>query len=281
MRNAFLTTTLITLLVPGVSGAGTDAAVTADEARFVAVMQQMDAASKRLAATEGSLLERQGEIGGAVGRLLAAEAGISADLVVGREAEFGRALANLVRTFQMQSTYAHRANDALAKRDLEWLQYLKDKNLIEDAVRHDIAIKTPLFLRRAEWISRTGDLGMALDSITDATCFRDMVVADGFERTGLQISYLSPYKEVLDAGRKRGMFTLTEQEIHERFTTPTLQGYGKVLGVEVEVSPWNADRRITVRIVSAATGQSAAPATTANGPGESAAPYRGTSLSTL
>ena len=63
-------------------------------------------------------------------------------------------------------------------------------------------------------------------------CFRDMVVADGFTKTALQISYVSPYAEVLAAGTQRGMFTITEQQIHEQFTIPTLQGYGRGVGCE-------------------------------------------------
>jgi hypothetical protein len=225
------------------------AAPDADEARLIAVMEKMDAASVELVALENTLLANQTEIGAAVGAVLASEAGVSGDLVVGREAEFGRAVTNLVRTFQIESSYAHRANDALVKRDLEWLEYLHTKGLIEDAVRHDIALKSPLFLRRAEWIKKTGNYSLALDSMTDASCFRDMVVVDGFQKTSMQLTYTSPYKEVLDAGTKRGMFTITEQEIHEQFTVPTLIGYGKVLGVDVDVSPWNEERLITISIV--------------------------------
>lgn len=247
--DARIVLTLIVGLVASNVTAVATAAPEADEARLIAVMEKMDAASVRLVALENALLSNQAEIGAAVGAVLASQAGVSGDLVVGREAEFGRAITNLVRTFQLQSSYAHRANDALVKRDLEWLEYLHTKGLIEDAVRHDIAIKTPLFVRRAEWIKKTGNYALALDSMTDASCFRDMVVVDGFQKTAMQLTYVSPYKEVLDAGTKRGMFTITEQQIHEQFTVPTLKGYGEVLGVEVDVSPWNEERLITISIV--------------------------------
>ena len=219
-----------------------------DEARIIAVMEQMDAASARLASMESAMLSRQEEIGQAVGLILASEAGLPDDLVAGREAEFGRAVTNLVRTFQIDASYEHRANDALVKRDLELLQFLSDKGLMAEAVAHDIKIKTPLLQRRGEFIRKTGNAAVALDSMTDASCFRDMVVAGGFTKTALQISYISPYTEVLAAGTKRGMFTITEQEIHEQFTIPTLQGYGAVLGVNVDVSPWNEDRLITISV---------------------------------
>lgn len=251
MNARFLLTLIIGLVASNFAAVAAQAAADADEARIIAIMEQMDAASMRLVALENALLLNQTEIGAAVGALLASEAGVSDDLVAGREAEFGRAVTNIVRTFQMTWSYEHRANDALVKRDLEWLQYLKEKGLMADAVRHDIKIKTPLFVRRAEWIKQTGNYALALDSMTEISCFRDMVVADGFRKTasGLQITYRSPYTEVLAAGTKRGMFTLTEQEIHEQFTTPTLKGYGKVLGVEVDVSPWNEDRMITISII--------------------------------
>ena len=225
------------------------AATETDEARLIAVGKKMDAASMELAALEMTLLTSQAELGEQVGAILTKYAGVSENLVAGREAEFGRAITNVVRTFQMSSPYEHRANDALVKRDLEWLQYLKDKDLLADAVQHDIKIKTPLFQRRGEYIRATGNVALALDSMTDASCFRDMVVATGFTKTSTELTYVSPYKEVLDAGKKRGMFTITEQEIHEQFTIPTLQGYAKVLGVEVDISPWNADRVITISVV--------------------------------
>lgn len=220
-----------------------------DEARLIAVGQKMEEASMQLAALETTLLTSQANLGEEVGAILTKYAGASENLVAGREAEFGRAITNVVRTFQMSQPYEHRANDALVKRDLEWLQYLKDKGQLEDAVQHDIKIKTPLFQRRGEYIKATGNVALALDSMTDASCFRDMVVATGFTKTSTELSYVSPYKEVLAAGTKRGMFTITEQEIHEQFTVPTLKGYAEVLGVDVEVSEWNEDRIITISIV--------------------------------
>ena len=220
-----------------------------DEARLTYIMERMDAGAKRMAVMENTLLMSQSEIGRETADLVAAQLGTTDDLIDGRDAEFGRAMINLVRTFQMRGSYDHKANDSLVKRDLEWLQYLKDKGLMADAVRHDIAIKTPLFQRRGEWIHKTANLEMGMDSITGATCFRDMVVVEGFTRTPLSISYISPYKSVLDAGTKRGMFNLTEQEIHENFTVPTVEGYAKVLGIDVKVSEWNDDRAITISIV--------------------------------
>jgi len=249
MNTKAVLTILISLALSIIAFNSAQAATETDEARLIAVGKKMDAASMQLAALETTLLTSQAELGEEIGAILTKYAGASENLVGGREAEFGRAITNVVRTFQMNSPYEHRANDALVKRDLEWLQYLKDKGLMADAVQHDIKIKTPLFERRGEYIRKTGNVALALDSMTDASCFRDMVVASGFTKTSTELSYVSPYKEVLAAGTKRGMFTITEQEIHEQFTIPTLKGYAKVLGVDVEVSEWNDDRLITISIV--------------------------------
>ena len=48
---------------------------------------------------------------------------------------------------------------------------LSDKGMMEEAVVHDIKIKTPLFQRRGELIRKTGNAAMALNSMTDASVF--------------------------------------------------------------------------------------------------------------
>ena len=45
-----------------------------------------------------------------------------------------------------------------------------------------------------------------------------------------------------------GIHDLSEREIHERWTSPRMQAYAKVLGVELEVTPWRDDGMITVSV---------------------------------
>jgi hypothetical protein len=42
-------------------------------------------------------------------------------------------------------------------------------------------------------------------------------------------------------GKGIGQFDLTEQEIHEQWTAPRLQGYARDLGISIRVSPWSED----------------------------------------
>ncbi len=218
-----------------------------EQARSDAFMERMAGSQSGMDLLESTLLSQQDDVGREVGALLAEKVGADKNLVEGREAEFGRAITNLVRTFQMGGgggSYAHQANDALVKQHLEWLQFAKDKGLLAEAIEHDINIKAPLFKRSAEWIKRTGNYKVALNTLTGASCFRDLAAADGFVKTDTTMTWTSPYKHVLDAGKKRNMFDLTEKEIHEQFTIPTIKGYAEVIGVEVSISEWDEETRL-------------------------------------
>ena len=236
----------------GISFAGVAIAVAADmtpeeQARSDAFMQRMADGQSDMESLESTLLSQQDDVGREIGDLLAEKVGADKNLVEGREAEFGRAVTNLVRTFQMGGgggSYAHQASDALVKQHLEWLQFAKDKGLLADAIEHDINIKAPLFKRSAEWINRTGNYKVALNTLTGASCFRDLAAADGFVKTETSMTWTSPYKHVLDSGKKRDMFDLTEKEIHEQFTIPTIKGYADVIGVEVSISEWDEETRL-------------------------------------
>jgi len=62
------------------------------------------------------------------------------------------------------------------------------------------------------------------------------------------VSYKSPFGTVLGITTRLGQHTLTEKEIHETFTVPRLQMQAEKLGVRFEVSPWQDDGWITIRV---------------------------------
>jgi hypothetical protein len=45
-----------------------------------------------------------------------------------------------------------------------------------------------------------------------------------------------------------GMHDLTEQEIHEQWTTPHIEVWSEVLGVEITISDWNDDGMVTLTV---------------------------------
>jgi hypothetical protein len=60
--------------------------------------------------------------------------------------------------------------------------------------------------------------------------------------------YRSPWTNVLTQTTKLKQHDITEQWIHENWTIPRMAGYSKLLGVDLEVSPWQEDGMITVKI---------------------------------
>jgi len=53
---------------------------------------------------------------------------------------------------------------------------------------------------------------------------------------------------VLEETVRMSIHDLSEREIHERWTIPRMQAYARVLGVELDVTPWRDDGTITVSV---------------------------------
>ena len=45
-----------------------------------------------------------------------------------------------------------------------------------------------------------------------------------------------------------GMHDLTEQEIHEQWTTPHIEVWSEVLGIELAISDWQEDGMVTLSV---------------------------------
>jgi len=191
-------------------------------------------------------------IGRAVGDLIAERLGVSEDLLEGRDVEFGRVIGNAIRTFQMKLPYYHQDNDSLIKEQLKWIEYAFENGQTERMIRHDVDSMYEILHERVYWIEQTGDISLALDAVTTPTCWRDLVVAEGFEwhDNRHRVSYVSPYRRILEKGWLRGIWSnLTEQRIHEEWTVPRFEGYARHLEVEFDISPWNEqDRLISIAV---------------------------------
>jgi hypothetical protein len=187
------------------------------------------------------------EIGRAVADLIAEKIGVEDNLIEDRDAEFGRIIGNTIRTYQMKMPYYHQGNDSLIKEQLKWIEYAFATDSAAQMIHHDVHSMREILGERVYWIEQTGDYSLALDAVTTPTCWRDLVVAEGFQwhDEGHRVSYLSPYKRVLEKGWKRNIWTnLTEQKIHEEWTTPRFHGYAEHLQVKFDVSPWNEETRM-------------------------------------
>lgn len=168
--------------------------------------------------------------------------------IEGREAEFGRSVAIVMRSLQNTSHYPHEANDALVKMHLVALQFAKTHDLWDEFLAHDISTMAVVNQRLGELVRDSGDPEHALNGLTDDNTCHYQLVYETQAEPGRR-RWQSPYGRVLDVARRIGQFDLTEQEIHERYTIPRLMGYAQAMGVTIRVSPWQDDRMITLELV--------------------------------
>lgn len=222
-----------------------------DNARADAIMQGWLAFNAKARYIEDAFNAQSTDIGRAVADLIIDRVGITEDMIAGREAELGRLLGDTIRTFQMRLPYHHQANDALIKEQLKNIDYgVKTGNLAE-MVEHDIESMYEILHERVYWIEQTGDISLALDAVTTPTCFRNLVVGEGFSWHGPEkVSWASPYQRILENGWLRNIWTsVTEQKIHELWTVPRLEGFARHLEVNFDSSAWDDhDRMINVSV---------------------------------
>lgn len=165
----------------------------------------------------------------------------------GREKELGLAVSKAIKTLNSNSAYQHEMNDALVKMTLQFIQFAKNNDMMEEMVREDAMTQFPMLNRVAKMIEQTGNSELALIAITDqTTCFFQLV--GEVERAPGMVSYRAPYGHVLEQTKKLGMHDLTEQEIHEVWTIPHVQIWSEIVGVPMEVSEWNDDGIVTIRV---------------------------------
>ena len=230
----------------------TDTMSPAEKARADAIMKGWLAFNAYARSIEDAFAAKNDEIGRAVADLIAAKIGVKENLIEDRDAEFGRILGNVIRTYQMKLPYYHQGNDSLIKEQLKWIEYAFATNQAPQMIKHDVDSMREILGERVYWVEQTGDITLALDAVTTPTCWRDLVVAGGFkwhdERH--RVTYVSPYQRVLEKGWKRGIWTnLTEQKIHEEWTVPRYHGYAQHLQAKFIIAPWNeATRIVDIRV---------------------------------
>ncbi|MSO96623.1 MAG: hypothetical protein EXR11_00175 [Rhodospirillaceae bacterium] len=165
----------------------------------------------------------------------------------GRERELGLIMNMVVKTLADNESYPHEVNDALVKSQLTHMQFAKDHNLVAEGVQHEIDTEMPMLKRVAKMIEKAGDKEMALKAVFDQTTCHWQLVLDTESALGMR-RYKSPWTNVLTQTTRLGQHNITEKWIHENWTIPRMQGYSKVLGVDLDVSPWQDDGMITVKV---------------------------------
>ena len=166
----------------------------------------------------------------------------------GREELLGRGLVQLLKTVIADAPYQHHLNDAVLKAHLNAIQFAKNHGMLAQLIEHDVKTLAPINKRVAELIATTGDPDYGLAALFERTdCWYQLVLEWNVEPG--RRNWRSPFRTVLAAGTRIGQFDLSEQEIHEQWTMPRLQGYAKDLGIHIRISPWQDDGWLSCELV--------------------------------
>jgi hypothetical protein len=165
----------------------------------------------------------------------------------GREKELGLAVGTAIKIMNVESGYKHEMNDALVKMTLNFIQFAKDHDLVDEMIAEEIATGLPMMTRVRKQIEKTGNTELALIAVTEQTACFYQLVQETRREPGI-LTYKSPFGNVLTSTRRLGMHDLTEQEIHEIWTVPRIKGAGDLLGVDLQVSEWQEDGLITISL---------------------------------
>lgn len=164
-----------------------------------------------------------------------------------REETLGLAVSAAIKIMNASAGYQHEMNDALVKMTLNFIQFAKDNDLVDEMIVEEIATGIPMMTRVRKLIEKTGNTELALIAVTEQTaCFYQLVLDT--QREPGKITYRSPFTTVLVSTTRLGMHDLTEQEIHEIWTVPRIKGAGDLMGVDLHVSEWRDDGMITISL---------------------------------
>lgn len=173
--------------------------------------------------------------------------GEALDFTPEQQRMLGTAVARAIKTIRNDSPYQHEMNDALVKAELTKLQFALDNDLLDEAIEHEARTQTPMLVRVGRMIREGGSPELAMIALTERTaCFYHLV--EEYERTGTTVRWKEPYSNVLAVTRRLGQHTLTTQQIHEIYTIPVLRKRAALMGMEVDISPLQADGWITMSI---------------------------------
>ncbi|NND54523.1 MAG: hypothetical protein HKN56_06090 [Gammaproteobacteria bacterium] len=172
------------------------------------------------------------------------------DLSKSSEAELGEYILTAVKTMNHNGSYQHEYNDALVKLHLTAVAMAKDNDLYDELVANDVKTTEFMMRRMAGAIKMTGREDFALKAIFEqTTCFFQLVDTLNWN-SDTSVTYTSPFGRVMAASQNVGIFdTLTEEEVHNKYTIPRYMAYADIMGVELDVSPLGENGEITVSLV--------------------------------
>jgi hypothetical protein len=159
----------------------------------------------------------------------------------------GQAVAKAIKTISNDTPYQHEMNDALIKAQLTTIQFAKDNGVLDKLISHEAKTQSFKISRVGKMIRSGGSPELGTIALTERTaCFYQLV--QEYQRTGTTMRWKSPYGNVLAVSQPLGQHDLTEQEVYETYTVPLMQKQAEIMGMAVELSPWQADGWVSMTL---------------------------------
>ncbi len=190
------------------------------------------------------------ELGAAVAAAIreTSKSGSPAHDFTGRERDLGMAVEQLIKALNNRMPYQHEPNDALIKATLTGLQFAKDNDMMEALVDHEVRTQFFMINRVRKMLEQGADIEMGLIALTERTaCFYQLVRE--YERDGDAIRWRSPYWNVLAQTTRIGQNDFDERWIHENYTVPLMTKQADVMNLDAQISDWQDDGWITMRLL--------------------------------
>jgi len=153
----------------------------------------------------------------------------------GEGADIAPAIQMLTQTYTDNMPYPHKFNDALIKAHLTGLDLAVRNNQWQEKVDHEVETLLPILQMIGGWIPEQGAdralYGMFEGNSCNYQLFEKIEAKEG-ERI-----FQCPYKEMLEIVSSLGTFTITWEDVHDKWCIPLWKGFAKVIGIEIEVTP--------------------------------------------
>ena len=146
------------------------------------------------------------------------------------------AVRMLFQTYTDVIPYPHKFNDALIKAHLTGLDFAIKHNLWKEKAEHEAGILGPI-LERIKERAKEGGPDKALHGMFEANSCNYQLFEKIVNNKEGERSFPCPYKEMLEIVSILGTFTITWEDVHEKWCKPLWQSFARNLGIEVEVIP--------------------------------------------
>lgn len=150
-------------------------------------------------------------------------------------ADLTPAIQMLMQTYTDNMPYPHKFNDALLKSHLINLDFAVKHDLWKEHAEHEVYILGPILEMIKGWIPEQGEDKALYGMYEGNSC--NYQLFEKIERKEGERFFQCPYKEMLDIVSSLNTFSITWNDVHNKWCIPLWKGFAEKIGIEIEVTP--------------------------------------------